>query len=193
MHTYTHEQGEFIKDNLTGITINELTEMFNNRFGLNLKTTQIRAYVKNRRLKSGLDFAFKPGRIPFNKGKKNLWKGGEETQFKKGNKPHNYMPVGSERVNGDDYIDIKIAEPKKWKAKHILIWEEHHGPVPNGHAVIFGDRNNRNFDIDNLILVSRKQLLILNKNNLIQNDAEITKTGIIVADLYSKIFERKKG
>lgn len=46
-------------------------------------------------------------------------------------------------------------------------------------------------DIDNLILVSRKQLLILNNNNLIKNDVELTKTGIIIADIYSKINERK--
>jgi hypothetical protein len=45
-----------------------------------------------------------------------------------------------------------------WRPKHHLVWESHHGqPIPKGHAVIFGDGNNRNFDPDNLILVSRAQ------------------------------------
>ena len=74
----------------------------------------------------------------------------------------------------------------------MLVWERENGPVPKGHVVIFGDRNRRNFEINNLILVSRKQLVRLNQNNLIQNDAELTKTGVIVADIYGKLGERKK-
>lgn len=101
------------------------------------------------------------------------------------------MPVGSERVNSDGYVDIKISDPNKWKGKHILIWEKENGPVPKGHCVIFGDGNNRNFDSNNLILVSRQQLIVLNKNNLIQSDADLTRTGVIIADLYQKINERK--
>ena len=45
----------------------------------------------------------------------------------------------------------------------------------------------RNFDIDNLHLVTRGQLAMLNKNSLIQKDAELTKTAINVVDLMKKI------
>jgi hypothetical protein len=123
---------------------------------------------------------------------KGLQIGGEETQFKKGNRPHNYKPVGTERVNGEGYVDVKVADPNKWRSKHILIWEKENGPVPKGHVIIFGDGNRLNLELDNLILVSRKQLAILNKNNLIQKDADLTRTGIIVADIYRKINEQKK-
>lgn len=190
-HHYTSEQKEFIKTNIVGRTSNELTEMFNKRFGLDLKVSQIRAFIKNNKLKSGLNTNFKKGHIPHNKGKKGVG-GWEPTQFKPGHKPYNYKPVGSERVNSDGYVDVKVADPNKWKPKHQLVWEKENGPVPTGHVVIFGDGNRRNFDINNLILVSRKQLAILNKNNLIQNDADLTRTGIIVADIYRKIGERKK-
>lgn len=64
--------------------------------------------------------------------------------------------------------------------------------MPKGHAVIFGDGNRRNFELDNLILVSRAQLAILNKHNLIQMDAELTRTGVVIADIYKKIGEWKK-
>lgn len=116
--------------------------------------------------------------------------GWEPTQFKKGNRPANYMPVGSERINGDDYVDIKVADPNKWTGKHILIWEEHNGLVPEGHAILFGDGNRRNFDLDNLILVSRQQLAVLNKNRMIQNDADLTRTAILVVDVKRKIRDR---
>lgn len=190
-HMFTPEQASFIRDNVRGIGNKELTDRFNKHFNLDLGVNQIKAYKKNHKLSSLLDGQFKKGHVTHNKGKKKYWIGGEETQFKKGSKPHNYLPVGSERVNGDDYIDIKIADPNKWRGKHILAWEEHNGPLPKGHAVIFGDGNRRNFEPNNLILVSRQQLLILNKKKLIQNDADLTRTAVIIADLYQKISARK--
>lgn len=189
-HKYTPEQAVFIKENVTGSSRKELTYMFNACFGLELGVNQITAYLKNHNLKNGLDSKFEPGHIPANKGKS--VGGWEPTQFKKGNKPWNYQPVGSERINADGYVDIKVADPNKWKAKHILVWEAANGPVPQGHVVIFGDGNKLNLDLNNLILASRKQLVMLNKHKLIQNDAELTRTGIIVADIYCKIGERKK-
>ncbi|QWU17368.1 HNH endonuclease [Paenibacillus sophorae] len=194
MFRFTSDQVDFIKTNIKGRYIEELTEMVNAHFGINLKSSQIRAFVKNNGLKSGIDARIKPGSVPPNKGKKGLSQGGVETQFKKGHKPHNYVPVGSERVNGDDYVDIKVADPNQWRGKHLIVWERHHGRhVPKGNAVIFGDGNRRNFDPDNLIMVTRGQLAIMNKRGLIQNDAELTRTGVIMADIYKKIGERKRG
>jgi len=192
MHSYTEEQQIFICENVKGKQTNELTELLNKQFGLTLGTNQIRAFKKNHGMSSGIDAKFRKGQAPFNKGKKKYWVGGEDTQFKKGNKPHNYLPIGTERVNGDNYIDIKIAEPNKWKGKHILVWEEQNGPVPKSGCVIFGDGNNRNLNLDNLICVSRSQLLGLNSKNLIQKDANLTKIGIVIVDINSKISQRRK-
>ncbi|MFB5268121.1 HNH endonuclease signature motif containing protein [Paenibacillus enshidis] len=190
---YTPEQRDFIKNNAAGKGNAELTELFNARFGLNLSVEKIKCFKANHRISSGLTGRFESGHVPANKGKKGLSQGGVETQFKKGRKPHNYVPVGSERVNGDDYVDIKVADPNKWRGKHLIVWEQHQGcSVPKGHAVIFGDGNRRNFDPDNLILVTRGQLAIMNKNGLIQKNAEFTRTGIIMADIIKKIGEKRR-
>lgn len=190
-HKYTKEQIEFITKNFKGRGNKELTEIFNKKFGLSLKVSQVKSFKRSRKLDSGLDGRFKPGHIPANKGKKGICaKGCEKTWFKKGIPPINHRPVGSERITVDGYTEIKIAEPSKWRVKHQVIWEKHNGPIPPGHVVIFGDSDKKNFDIDNLILVSRQQLLILNKKKLIQKDAELTKTGLIIADLYKKIGEK---
>lgn len=193
MFRFTPEQKEFLIANVAEKSNADLTECFNKQFGLSIRLAQIKAFKKNNKISSGLTGRFERGHVPFNKGKKGLCQGGVETQFKKGHKPHNYMPLGSERVNGDDYVDIKIADPNRWRGKHLIIWEEHNDrPVPKGYAVIFGDGNRRNFDPDNLILVSRAQLAVMNKNGLIQDNAELTRTGIILADIYRKIGERKR-
>jgi len=191
LHIFTAIEADFLRKNVNGRSQKEMAELFNQHFGMDLKHTQVIAYLKNHRLSNGLNSRFKPGQVPFNKGKMGIG-GWKPTQFKSGNRPHNYKPVGTERVNGDGYVDIKIADPKKWKGKHILTWEEHHGGVPKGYVVIFGDGNHRNFDIDNLILVSRSQLGTLNKKGLIQKDAQSTRSAIIMVDIYHKINERKK-
>jgi len=200
---YNAEHIEYLKANIPGRSFKELTAMFNERFGMDLKIAAVISLCDRHGLHNGRDTKlnkgyaptqFKKGHVPANKGLKGVG-GWEPTQFKKGNKPANWVPIGSERVNGDGYVDIKITDgklQKNWKGKHILIWETANGPVPKGHVVIFGDKNNRNFDISNLILVSRKQLVRLNKLNLIQDDADLTRTGIIIVDIYNKIGERKK-
>lgn len=199
---YSPEHIEFIRSNISGCRFKELTNRFNKQFGMNLSVLAMISLADRHGLHNGIDSRlntghkptqFKKGHVPFNKGKKGIsYPGMEPTQFKPGNRPWNYMPVGSERVNADGYVDIKIADPNKWKGKHILIWEAANGPVPRGYVVIFGDGNNRNFEPDNLLLVTRAQLVRLNQSNLIQNDAELTKTGIILADIYNKIGKIKK-
>lgn len=188
LHVFTPDQARFITENVKGISNKELTDRFNAHFNINLEINQIKAYKKNHKLSSELNGQFKKNHIPANKGKKGMC-GWKPTEFKKGHIPQNYMPVGNERVNGDGYIDIKIADPNKWKGKHILIWEKHNGPIPKDHVVIFGDGNKRNFNLDNLILVSRQQLLILNRNKLIQKDTDLTKTAVLIANVYQKIYE----
>ena len=136
-----------------------------------------------------LILGLRKGKIHGIKGKRNLCRWNTDA-ISKGQKPHNYKPVGSERVNGDGYVDVKI-DPNKWRAKHRLLGRRN-GPIPKGYVIIFGDGNRRNFQQDNLILVSKSQLAILNKNQLIQNDADLTRAGIVIADIYKKIGERKK-
>jgi hypothetical protein len=191
-HYFTPEQKEFIKNNVKGRSSEELHKIFNDQFELSLGINQIRAFKKNHKLSSGLDGRFKKGNVPFNKGKKGLNIGGIETRFKKGQKPHNYKPIGTERINGEGYVDIKI-NANKWRPKHQVIWEQHNGKIPRGHVIIFGDGNKFNFDVNNLISVSRSQLAILNTKKLIQNDADLTRTGLIIADIYHAIGQKRRG
>lgn len=191
-YKYTFEQENFIKNNYKGISTVELTEKFNKEFGTNLTKDQLRWYKKNHKLSSGVDGKFKKGNVPYNKGTKGISKPNSGC-FKKGNIPANHRPIGSERVNGDGYVEVKIAEPNKWKFKHRIIWEEKFGTIPRGYAVMFADRNKQNFEIDNLILVSTRQLQIMNNKKLIQNDANLTKTGVLIADVMIKIKDMKSG
>ena len=58
--------------------------------------------------------------------------------------------------------------------------------------MIFADGNNRNFELDNLVLISDAEGLIMNRNNLFKQDKELTKAGVVVAKLLDKVNKRKE-
>jgi len=179
---YSDEQKKFIAENIKGRFLDELLRMLNAEFKTNYKINELRKYLDNSHLKSGIDCTFKKGLS---------YEPGVKYQFKKGNIPPLYLPVGSEVITINGYTNVKIGEPNVWKRKHRIIWEKYNGLIPKNHVVIFGDRDRNNFDINNLIIVSRSQLVTMIKNKLIQNNAELTRTGVIIADLYAGINKRK--
>ncbi|WP_307222370.1 HNH endonuclease [Pectinatus haikarae] len=190
----TDEQHNFLVNHIEGRLNQELADLINKTFNLQLTGQQVKQYKRNHKLPpSGETGWFNKGHIPANKGKKFPNMPHNSGMFEKGNKPYNYMPVGSERVNGDGYVDIKIADPNKWKQKHIIIWEKaHKRKKPAGHVIIFADKNCFNFDIDNLLLVPCREFLKMNRQGLIKNDTELTKTGLLIARLQNKVQDRKK-
>lgn len=190
---YPEEIQKYILDNYKGVGHKDMADQLNSLFGTKYNQVNIKSYYANHKLDSGLKGRFQKGHVPANKGQRGIcYEGCKPTQFKSGQMPHNYRPIGSERINVDGYTEVKIADPKKWKAKHVIVWEEANGPVPKNHVIIFADGNKRNFDLNNLLMLSRQQLVRMNQNHLIQPNAELTKTGVIIANIGIKIGERKK-
>lgn len=103
---------------------------------------------------------FKNGSVPLNKGKKvspEIYAKMQPTMFKKGQTPVNHRDVGSERVNVDGYIEIKVAEPNRWRLKHRVIWEQVNGAIPKGFNVQFKNHNRQDCRIENLYLISKAE------------------------------------
>jgi len=103
----------------------------------------------------GLPTRFLRGHKPWNKDKKGIHIGGEETQFKAGQMPHNHKPIGSVRKQIDGYWYIKVEEPKKWVALHQYNWMKENGPIPKGKFLKFKDGNPNNCEPSNMYLSDR--------------------------------------
>ena len=186
-HIWSDEEKQYLAEITPGRGYKEIQSMMSCKFGFDYTHHQIKGAITRNKLNTGRTGRFEKGHATWNKGTKGLTKA-NVTSFKKGQKPHNYKPLGSERITKDGYCEVKVSDTgRRWRPKHVLIYEKHHGKVPKGSAVIFLDGDKRNFDIDNLYLVTRSQLAMLNKNSLIQKDAELTKTAINVVDLMKKI------
>lgn len=105
----------------------------------------------------------------------------EDTQFKKGNLPHNNKPIGSEMIDKDGFVRVKVTNKgninERWKLKHYIIYEQHHPDkeIFKTDRIIFLDGNKRNFDIYNLELVTIKEQVSLSHYGKLSN-AEETKS-----------------
>lgn len=100
-------------------------------------------------------------------------------------------PVGYERVGKDGYVMVKVADEAdramskdNWRLKQVWVWEQEHGPLPEGHVVYFADGDNRNFDPDNLVAVPRRLVGLLAKADY--HDAETLRAAAALAELRIK-------
>lgn len=193
-------QEEFIKANAEGTGNAELTDMFNKEFGTSFTVKQIKSYKANHGISSGLTGHFSKGQTPANKGKKMTkehYDKAKATMFKKGDMPHNMRPVGTVEKRADTYWWKKISEDKvparrNWKQIHRIMWEEANGPVPEGHVIIFKDGNTDNLDLDNLMMVTMQERLIMARHGLFIKDyPELTESGAILAKLMNIINQKK--
>ena len=187
----TKEQHDYLVSIQKNKTSRDVANEMNQKFGLSLTEKQIKSYRRNNNLNSGLTGRFEKGRVPYNKGKKLPNMPPNSGQFKKGNKPPNYVPVGTINYTTDGYPKEKIGEPNKWVLKHRKVWEEHHGPIPKGYSVCFLDRDKTNYDISNFILLSNEELARMNQNNYFSSDPKLTKLGAGITKLSRKIKQQE--
>lgn len=124
-----------------------------------------------------------------------------KTQFRKGNRPVNELPVGSVVVNSYGYKlrkkQMEGALWERWEFLHRAVWEEHNGPIPEGMDVTFKDSDRLNCDIENLMLVTKGENCTLTRLGLRSEDPELTEAGLNVVRLKQAVNrkrrERRKG
>lgn len=162
------------------------------RFGIELTEGQIGNFKHNYHIKSGTHGGrFPKGHPSHNKNKPmspETYRKAAATMFKPGHQSHNRVEVGSIRTDVDGYVKIKIAEPNKWQQMQRHIMEKKIGrKLTKNEVVIFLDGNKQNMSIDNLMLITKRELCRINQNHRITDNPELTKTGIYIEKLKEKI------
>lgn len=187
---FNDEERNFVYENYKGIGPFQMVKLLNEKFDRNFTVKQLRGYYKNHHLNSGITGYFEKGHIPQNKGKKQTEFMSPEsiertkaTRFQKGNIPANHREVGSERITKDGYIEVKVAEPNKWKLKQRLVWQQANGEIPKGSIIRFLDGNKLNCSLENLMIVSKAEHLEITRHGFVSENPEITKAVINIAKL----------
>lgn len=176
----TDEQEAFFAANQYGLLREELANLMNETFGLQLTINQVKELRHRMNLTAG------PAELYAKRIKKN------SGRFTKNQRPHNFMPVGAEVIRDDGYLWRKIAEPRTWKQVHILMWEEANGPLKKGEKVTFLNGDRMDIRLENLALITSSINSILIRKKLRFADAEMTRAGINVARLIQAYRKKEK-
>ena len=202
---FTDEIESFIHRHVKGLLNKELTELVNKELGTQFTIGQIKNYKARNKLSSGIKTTFKKGQVPFNKEmKQSEYMSAEavertkSTRFQKGQEPINWKPIGYERITRDGYTEVKVLDvkgvhsTKNFKLKHRVLWEKHHGEIPEEHIVIFKNGDPQDIRIENLMMIPRKVALKLNQFELRSEYPEITEVGVSLVELQYKTKEREQ-
>lgn len=143
----------------------------------------------------GVASRIQTGTIPWNKGQP-FDAGGRssKTRFLPGRKPHNWRPIGTERVSNSGYLLRKVSDTGNSKIDyrflHHLVWIESGREIPPVHKLIFRDGDHRNFALDNLECITMQELL--NRNSIRRHGPEIAYLSTLRGALNRAINRRIK-
>ena len=146
------------------------SSVYNRAFAMGIKKDPV--YLRSTQFPPGYlggkATQFQKGQAPPNKGQKmskDLYQKVAKTMFKKGNKPMNTQPIGTIHQRSDKsgkmYLYIKLAD-SNWQLLNRYTWEQYHAPIPKGLIVAYKDGNYLNNDIDNLMLLTKKENMARN-------------------------------
>lgn len=98
------------------------------------------------------------------------------------------------RNNKDKVYETRRRCYRKHFNKGLSVWEEEYGRIPKGYCLVYKDGNKNNCNLDNLMLIEKKDMLLMVGTGIKLNGGEETiKTGIILAQLLRKKKKIEKG
>jgi hypothetical protein len=196
---YSEAEIAWLRANAT-MEVNAWCEAFKARFGReDVTPAKLHSLRKREGWKTGRTGRFETGHVSANKGKRcpegvgGRHPNARKTQFRKGQLPLNAKGPGHESIGDDGYIWIVTDRRNPWTGaatwrvhKHRFLWEQKHGPVPDGHVLKCLDGNKLNTDPANWEAVPRGLLPRLNGKsgrNYDRAPAELKPTIMAVARL----------
>ena len=150
---------------------------------------------------------FKPGQTSWNKGVRGAaghHPNSRRTQFKNGcmtgSAQHNYKPIGTLRIN-NGLLEQKVTDDpslypaKRWRPVSRIVWEKAHGPIPEGHAVVFkpgcATTDPERITPEVLELLSRQELMLRNSRHT-RYPPEVNRAIQLLGAVKRKINNRTK-
>lgn len=190
---YLKEHEDFLRKHET-TPRKKLKKLFERKFKMEISISGLTQKCRKLGLSCPNTGIFKKGSIPINKGTKGLMKA-NKTSFGPGNRPTQTKKIGSISIrkdkNGNLYMHIKIAEPNRWQTLQAYIWEHKYGKIPKNYCVIFKDKNTLNTRLDNLMLVSRAELVRLNQKYA-HIDKSLKETALQIIKINDEVRKKSK-
>lgn len=170
---YSNEEEQWIKDNFEKYdTLNDLRIAFNKKFNRQIKqramiskqNTMGLKYSEEHKAKVFKDFRYKVRKYLDSLNDK--------------------IPFGTEMIL-KGYVFIKMPN-HQYIPKQRYIWEQKYGKVPKDCYIGFLDKNTRNFEMDNLVLIKKRERLKYNSMS-VESEQEYNKQLLEFLELETEI------
>lgn len=207
---FNEEEQQFVYDNVEGKSVKELTELVNKKLSRNVTEKQMYFFKKHHHLRSytypiiqslfneeekqyifenvkgkfAIDFLEEFNK-KFNRNitmnQLNGYKGRHKLKCCRKFSPSQKKSLGYEYKDKNGHWKIKIKEPDVYISKSRYVYEKYKGKIPNDCLVIFADGNKDNFDLDNLMLVSKTEFFVMKTHGLNFKDKDLMETSVLLA------------
>lgn len=161
----TDEQKAFIEEYYPHHSVDDTTKAFNEKFGTDKKRWTMLNYARRHGLVVDEEIVTKSKRFPHRIG---------------GTSKNAEREIGATRFDGRYWL---IKTESGWETCHRAVWEEHHGKIKKGYAVIYLDGDITNWSEENLAEVPISYLGMLDRNGLRSKHPVLTEAGILWCDL----------
>lgn len=167
---YSNAEKQWLLENVNEYSYAKLAKMLCDVFGRKVRPETLCEYC---RVKLGVD-------------KRDKW------GAKLGNTPGNTLPVGTERIQKNRSVYVKVGNTgdrkKDWVPKTKIIF----GDIPDGKILVFLDGNSMNCVKENLCCVEQRVHARLAKNRWFFTNPTLTMTAIRWCELLYAIQDAKK-
>lgn len=190
----------------------DVADAMRERFGLELSKGVVKGFKQTHGILLGFNGGcFKKGQEPPNKGRSwDEWMPAASqercraTQFGKGvirgAAKEKLREVGCESLRRDGQVWVKVDDHQatsaadrmsRWRQRSRVVWEEEHGPLPEGWNVIHADHDPLNDSPENLVAVPRRLISTIN-NRFHYSDLETLQTAVLMASVLQAATEAKR-
>lgn len=140
---------------------------------------------------------FQPGLRPWNTGNKGVHYS-PKSEFKKGQRPVNWMPLGAVKLNSDGVLVRKVREGNNgglnWEAEIRCVWKATHGPIAKGHCVVFKPgwltNDPEKITLDALELITRAEMA--SRYNYWKKNPEMARLYVLKGQITRQVNRIKK-
>ena len=210
----SEDEDAFLRSFIPGHTRRQVADAFNARFPQPITPGFVKRFSARTGVRSGLtaaEFRFRPGQDGWNKGMRqedymspDAIERSKATRFRKGDRPWNELPIGSEFVDGDGYVYVKVRDGLRagrfapgrsgnWVPKQAVVYEETHGaPAPADCVLAFADGDKGNFTPENIVAVPRSVWTVINCRHLPYHDADTLRVAMATAEVMSAAYAAEK-
>lgn len=221
IHRYTKEQDEFLRNNRDRFTFQELANEFNTKFKTSRTKSDIRyrclskalgerkattyseeqdiflsenknkyrykelAFLFNEKYKTDISADAIAAHVQRTAGKKDGYDVGDEISIL----GYVWVKINNRRESGSPSFTSSV----NWAKKNRYVYENFHGPIPDGKIIIFLDQNKNNCELNNLYCIDRSINAVMCKNRWFSTDPDLTLAAIKYCELFYALKQNKKG